>query len=132
MKGPERIAGIVTGQPKHAALRRVAVMSCWVGLAALVAGCSGQSSGSPRAAGLPYDARLSAGETWRDFTVLVRAPGLSLADIRESARFAATLHCIERTGNSAVDWASDPATGDWQVTRSASGEPIVAGRCAAR
>lgn len=132
MKRPHRMAGIATGFQAPRALRRVAVMSCWIGLAALVAGCSGQSSGGPRSAGLAYDARLSTGETWRDFTIAVRAPGAALADARESARFVATRHCIERTGHSAVEWTTDPATGDWQVTRNAAGEPSVAGRCAAR
>jgi hypothetical protein len=85
-----------------------------------------------RGAGLPYDARLSTGETREDFTILVRAPGATLEQARESARFEATRHCIERTGMSDVAWALDPATGDWAVARSDAGEPIVTGRCSGR
>jgi hypothetical protein len=98
----------------------------------LVTGCAALSDRGPRAADLPYDARLNTGETWRDFTVLVRAPGATLADARESARFMATRHCIGRTGSSEVDWVLDPATGDWAVSRTDGGEPVVSGRCAER
>ena len=103
-------------------------------VAALVLGVTacGWRDAGPRGAGLPYDARLSTGETRRDFTVLVRAPGASLADARESARYEATRHCIERSGFSDVDWVIDPATGDWAVARNDAGEPILAGVCAAR
>lgn len=97
----------------------------------LAAGCGWRERG-PRAADLPYDARLSTGETWRDFTILVRAPGATLVQVRESARFLATRHCLERTGFSDVDWTLDPATGDWAVSRNDAGEPIVAGSCAER
>lgn len=97
----------------------------------LAAGCGWRDRG-PRVADLPHDARLTTGESWREFTVLVRAPGVTLADARESARFMATRHCIDRTGSSAVDWAIDPATGDWAVSRTDAGEPVVSGRCADR
>ena len=98
---------------------------------AIAAGCGWRENG-PRAVDLPYDARLTTGETWRDFTVLVRAPGATLAQARESARFVATRHCIDRTGFSDVIWVIDPATGDWAVSRTEGGEPVVAGRCAER
>ena len=97
----------------------------------LAAGC-GWGDRGPRGADLPYDARLHTGETWRDFTVLVRAPGATLAQVRESARFVATEHCIDRSGFSETDWALDPATGDWAVSRNDAGEPVVSGRCAQR
>lgn len=103
-------------------------------LLAVVAGLSacGWRDPGPRGVGLPFDARLSEGETARDFSVLVRAPGATLSQARESARYEATRHCIEQTGFSTVDWAMDPATGDWATARNDAGEPIVSGRCAGR
>ncbi len=101
-------------------------------LALGLAACSVIPDYGPRSVGLPYDARLDTGETWRDIAIMVRAPGATLAEARESARFAATRHCLERSGFSAVDWAMDPATGDWAVARSPDDEPIVTGRCVGR
>lgn len=98
---------------------------------AVAAGCGLRNTG-PTSVGLPFDARLSEGETSRDFTILVRAPGATLMQARESARFMATRHCIDTTGFSDVDWALDPATGDWAVSRTETGEPVVSGRCARR
>lgn len=86
----------------------------------------------PRGAGLPFDARLDEGQTWREFSVQVRAPGAGLADVRESARFEATRHCLDHSGFSAVDWVIDPATGDWAVARGPGDEPILTGRCLGR
>ncbi|MBF9060984.1 hypothetical protein HKCCSP123_17515 [Rhodobacterales bacterium HKCCSP123] len=97
----------------------------------LAAGCGWRDRG-PRSVDLPFTARLSTGETWRDFTVLVRAPGATLVQVRESARFVATQHCLDRTGSSEIDWSLDPATGDWAVNRTDRGEPVVAGSCADR
>lgn len=102
-----------------------------LGLAAAVSACGARDRG-PQGVGLPFDARLSEGETARDFSVLVRAPGAMLVQVRESARYEATRHCIERTGFSDVDWVIDPATGDWALARNDAGEPVVSGRCAAR
>jgi hypothetical protein len=101
-----------------------------LGLTISMAACSGDRG--PRGAGLPYDARLAEGETWRAFTVQVRAPGAMLVQARESARYVATRHCLERTGFSEADWVIDTATGDWAVARTEDGEPIVTGRCAQR
>ncbi len=81
------------------------------------------------AVGLPYRARLSLGETNRDFTIRVLANGATLEDARESARFPATRHCINRVGRSAVDWVIDPETKDWAVTRREDGSFTVEGRC---
>ena len=122
--GPIRIA-----RPKLA--QRAIHAALIAGLVLGVSACGWRDAG-PRGAGLPFDARLSTGETRRDFTVLVRAPGASLADARESARYEATRHCIERSGFSDVDWVIDPTTGDWAVTRNDAGELILAGVCAAR
>ena len=108
-------------------LRLAILLGLVVGLPA----CALRDDG-PRSVGLPFDARLSTGETRRDFTILVRAPGATLDQARESARFEATRHCIERTGFSDVDWTIDAATGDWAVARNTGGEPIVNGRCAER
>jgi len=102
-----------------------------LGLVASLSACGWRDPG-PRGVGLPYDARLSTGETRLDISVLVRAPGATLTQARESARYEATRHCIDRTGFSDVDWVMDPATGDWAVSRTAAGEPIVTGRCAGR
>lgn len=102
-----------------------------LGLVALVAACGWRDPG-PRGVGLPFDAQLSEGETRRDFSVLVRAPGATLEQARESARYEATRQCIEQTGFSAVDWVLDAATGDWAVARNDAGEPIVSGRCSER
>lgn len=102
-----------------------------LGLVAAVSACGWRDPG-PRGVGLPFDARLSTGETAREFTILVRAPGATLEQARESARYEATRQCIEQTGFSDVDWVMDPATGDWAVSRNDAGEPIVSGRCARR
>lgn len=101
------------------------------GLVLATAACGLRDRG-PQSVGLPYDARLSTGETRREFTILVDAPGATLTQARESARYEATLHCIEQTGFSTVDWDTDAATGDWAVARTEDGEPIVSGRCAER
>lgn len=114
------------------ALGRIVARAGGVVAIMLLAACAGDFDRGPRSAGLPYDARLATGETWRDITVTVRAPGATLADIRESARYVATRHCLERAGASAVDWAIDPETADWRVTRTAAGETVVTGRCRAR
>jgi hypothetical protein len=103
-----------------------------LGVALLVtAGCGLRDQG-PQSVGLPYDARLSTGDTRRDFTILVRAPGATVAQARESARYEATRHCVDQTGFSDVDWVLSPATGDWLVSRTDDGEPIFSGRCAER
>lgn len=112
----------------HSILRFAMVFGMGFGLAA----CAVIPDRGPRAAGLPYDARLDQGQTWRDIAVVVRAPGAALMDVRESARFMATRHCLERSGFSAVDWVIDPATGDWSVARTANDEPVVTGRCVGR
>ena len=82
--------------------------------------------------GLPFRADLTRGETRREFSVTVRAEGASLEDARESARYPATRHCIERFGLSDVDWVLDPATGDWAVTRTENGGLVVSGQCVGR
>jgi hypothetical protein len=103
-----------------------------LGLVAGVSACSSWGDPGPRGVGLPFDVRLSEGETARDFSILVQAPGATLAQARESARYEATRHCIELSGFSTVEWTLDPATGDWAVFRTEDGEPIVSGRCAQR
>jgi hypothetical protein len=77
---------------------------------------------------LPYRANLRAA-TNGDVTVSVRAQGASLAEVRESARYPVTRHCIERFGNSAADWETDPATGDWAYALDASGTMTLRARC---
>jgi hypothetical protein len=103
-----------------------------LGLVLGLSACGIAPDRGPRGAGLPYDARLDTGETWRDFTITVRAPEASLAQVRESARFMATRHCLERSGFSSVDWAIDQATGDWALVQSGQGEPVLTGRCRGR
>jgi len=87
---------------------------------------------NPSDYGLPFRADLNTGETRRDFAVTVRAEGASLEEARESARYPATRHCLDRFGLSAVDWVIDPATGDWAVTRTEAGSLIVSGQCVGR
>lgn len=103
-----------------------------IGLVSTVSACGAWRDPGPRGVGLPFDVRLSEGETARDFTILVQAPGATLAQARESARYEVTRHCIELSGFSTVEWTLDPASGDWAVSRTADGEPIVSGRCAQR
>jgi hypothetical protein len=112
-------------------LRRVLPVALFLGLVAGLSACGWRDPG-PRGAGLPFDAQLDEGETWRSFSVRVVAPGATLEQARESARFEATRHCVDRTGFSDVDWTLDPATGDWAVARTDAGEPVVSGRCARR
>lgn len=87
---------------------------------------------NPTDYGLPFRADLDTGETRREFTVTVRAGGASLAEARESARYPATRHCIERFSLSDVNWDIDPASGDWAVTRQENGNLVVSGQCAGR
>lgn len=108
-------------------LRLVTVLGLLVALSA----CGLRDDG-PQSVGLPFDARLSEGETRRDFSVRVIAPGATLEQARESARFEATRHCLEQTGFSAATWSIDPSTGDWAVARTDAGEPVVSGRCDGR
>ena len=113
-------------------MTRVALL---VGLVGLLSSCGIREriwGTSPAEIGLPFSADLDTGETRREFTVEVDALGASLEEARESARFPATRHCIERYGRSDVDWVIDPATGDWAVTRLENGNLIVSGSCLGR
>ena len=101
------------------------------GLLAALSACGWRDPG-PRGVGLPFDARLSEGDEARSFTVMVQAPGATLTQARESARYEATRYCIERSGHSTVEWTLDPATGDWAVARTDDGNPVVSGRCTER
>jgi hypothetical protein len=56
---------------------------------------------------------------------------VALDDLRESARFPVTRYCIANFGTSQADWALDPATGDWAVTRTENGALLQA-RCTGR
>lgn len=99
-----------------------------------LAGCSlirPQTGEGVAATALPYRSNLARGEDRRDVTVTVRAPGASLEDIRESARFPVTRYCLSFYGASTADWTIDPATGDWAVAR--EGENLILNaRCTAR
>ena len=82
-------------------------------------------------AGLPYRASLSRAEEPRSFAVSVTAGEATVDEVRESARMPATRHCLETYGGSDVDWARDPATGDWAFAR--DGDFMVfSGRCTVR
>lgn len=81
--------------------------------------------------GLPFRATLRRGDDRRDFTVNVRAGGVSVGTARESARFPATRYCLESYGGSDVDWTIDPATGDWAFSRDGQ-SMIFQGRCISR
>lgn len=109
---------------------------CILGLALALSACGAVRNvvnGNPNdAVDLPFRAQLSTGETRRDVIVTVRAGGATLDDARESARYPATRHCVDRYGRSDVNWVLDPATGDWAVTRSENGDLTVSGQCDAR
>ena len=81
---------------------------------------------------LPYRTTVSKGEDRRNFAVrVVRAGGVSVADVRESARFGATRYCLTTFGGSDTRWEIDPRTGDWAFMRDGS-DMIFRGRCVAR
>ena len=83
------------------------------------------------AAALPYKASLVRGEDGRDVTVTVKAGGVSVEDVRESARFPVTRYCISFYGGSDADWDIDPATGDWAFSREGD-NMIFSARCTTR
>ncbi|MEQ8366436.1 MAG: hypothetical protein RIB61_06985 [Roseicyclus sp.] len=114
---------------KPAALVKLGICLVLVGA---TAGCGIGRDRGPQVVGLPFNARLDTGETFRDFTVAVEAGGASLEDARESARFPATRHCTDRTGDSSVEWVMDAATGDWAFSRTEDGDLIVSGQCVGR
>jgi hypothetical protein len=77
--------------------------------------------------GLPFRASVDAGEDPRDLVVSVPVPGsVALDDFRESARFPVTRYCLTTFGTSEADWAMNPATGDWAVTRTENGARLQA------
>ena len=88
--------------------------------------------GSAVERGLPYRAKLQAGEDRRDFTVTVEARGAPLGAARESARYQATIHCLRRFGISDVDWVLDASGSDWATARTTEGDLLVRGRCTGR
>ncbi len=89
-------------------------------------------SRDPTAAGLPYTARLTAAEDRHDIQIAVTAqPGTSVDQVRESARYQATFHCLTTFGNSDADWQNDPATGDWAFVRTEDAM-IFTARCEGR
>ncbi len=92
-----------------------------------VSGCGAEDD-------LPYPSSLSRAEDPRGFTVSVAAGAASVDDVRESARMPATRHCLETYGGSDVDWATDPATGDWDFIREGEGGDLMvfSGRCTVR
>lgn len=114
-------------------------MRVWVLIFAIVtmglSGCSGVRErifgAGEEAQGLPYRGVLARGTDRRDFTVRVRAGGVSVSDVRESVRFPATRYCLTTYGASDTRWVMDAATGDWSFTRDGS-DMIFRGRCVAR
>ena len=93
-----------------------------LGLAVALAGCGiSERLGLSRdrtAISLPYRAGLAVGEDQHDIAVAVTAPLTTTVDqVRESARYQATYHCLQNFGDSDADWQIDPATGDWAFVR---------------
>lgn len=86
-----------------------------------------QFLGSGAETTLPYRANLRVARDG-DLTVSVRAEGASLDQVRESARYPVTRHCIERHGTSAADWEVD-ASGDWAYQRDTNGNMTLRARC---
>ncbi len=81
---------------------------------------------------LPFRTSITKGEDRRDFAVrVVRAGGVSVSDVRESARFEATRYCLTNYGGSDARWDIDLRTGDWAFSRDGS-DMIFRGRCVAR
>lgn len=80
---------------------------------------------------MPYRTVLVPGEDGRSFIVEAEAPGVPLAELRESVRLPATRYCLTTYGGSDVEWTLDPATGDWQSV--SDGElQVFSGVCLAR
>lgn len=104
-----------------------------VALAGLtLAGCSNGGrllDGREAYDGIYFRARLSADREDRDsFVVTVQSARQSLEGAREAGRHKAVQHCIERFGNSYIDWAQGPDVEDGELVF--DGETLVfAGRC---
>ena len=94
-------------------------------------GIRGFFGGDGPDAGLPYRASLSRAEEPRSFTVSVTASEAAVEAVRESARMPATRHCLETYGGSDVDWATDPASGEWEFVRDGD-DMVFSGRCTVR
>ena len=110
---------------------RTLLLSC---LIVSLAGCSlirPQTGEGVAATALPYKASLVRGEDRRDVTVTVKAGGVGVEDVRESARFPVTRYCISAYGGSDADWDVDPATGDWAFSREGD-NMIFSARCTTR
>ena len=110
---------------------RTVLLGC---LIVSLAGCSlirPQTGEGVAATALPYKASLVRGEDRRDVTVSVKAGGVSVEDVRESARFPVTRYCISAYGGSDADWEIDPATDDWAFTREGD-SMIFSARCTTR
>ncbi len=81
---------------------------------------------------LPYRTSISKGEDHRNFAVRVEnAGGVSVNDVRESARFGATRYCLSTFGGADARWELNPATGDWAFIRDGS-DMVFRGRCVVR
>ena len=95
-------------------------------------GSIGETFGFGDDGGLPFRASVDEGEDPRDLVVSVAVPtAVPLEEFRESARFPVTRYCLTTYGTSEADWTTDPATGDWAVTRTESGALLQA-RCTGR
>ncbi len=89
--------------------------------------------GTDRAArSMPYRAALATSEDGQDLAVTVTAPaGTQVEQVRESARYQATYHCLRSFGDSDADWQLDPATRDWAYVRTEE-TMIFTARCEGR
>ena len=95
-------------------------------------GSIGETFGFGDDGGLPFRASVDPGEDPRDLVVSVPAPAsVALEELRESARFPVTRYCLANYGTSEAEWVTDPATGDWAVTRTENGARLQA-RCTGR
>ncbi|MEM9426546.1 MAG: hypothetical protein AAGA06_07570 [Pseudomonadota bacterium] len=106
-----------------------------VSISLVVSGCGIRErlfGGGQADRALPFRATVSAGDDRRDMTVrVVRAGGVSVSDVRGSARFAATRYCLTNFGGSDTLWDISPATNDWAFTRDGQ-DMLFQGRCVAR
>ena len=97
------------------------------GLALLVAACAQENrhsfDGQFFRAGISVDR-----DDRRNFVVSVAQPERSYAGAREAARHRGVTHCIERFGNSYIDWQVDPDVEDVALLLS-GGQMVLQGRC---
>lgn len=86
-------------------------------LAVLLSGCSGFFSDKPTFDGERFRTKIDVDKNDRQsFVVRVSNASKTLEGAREAGRYKATEYCIERYGNSAVDWTVGPDSPNAELT----------------